>query len=365
MSISPQGTSLGEQNRMSTNPLLPPQGRQVALQEDAFSPLADTPEFDINKVTIGGVPLGEAYTRHTRRGSVRDSSLLEGDNLFFAAIAGDEEAIRTAIKPALDSDILDTRLRAFDTIERALEKIITDEKVEDPVKALQTLANCGIDFDIKGDLTSRYNPFRPLHKVVKTNKPEIARALVTFGANPDSVDQYGSRPFNYAITPEMASALKEGGADLEALSSDGSTPLREALNLLQLETPGSRENALALLSVGARVNWDTIRPSEGLLAHSLLQGGLNRSTVASSLVVTHPDVILRLTVAHLKQKAITYLATGVALSILPYQALRAYSCATMEEVSEAPVDDSFYGRYFASPTAQPLAQTFAECFFGE
>lgn len=116
---------------------------------------------------------------------------------------------------------------------------------------MQTLANCGIDFDIKDDLRSANDPFHPLHTAVKANKPEIARALLLFGANPDSVDQYGSRPFNYAITPEMASALKEGGADLEAPSSDGSSPLREALNLLQLETPGSRENALALLSVGA------------------------------------------------------------------------------------------------------------------
>jgi ankyrin repeat protein len=79
---------------------------------------------------------------------------------------------------------------------------------------------------------------------------KVVRLLRGF-ANPNLVDEYGSRPLCYANTPGMINLLFRAGADVNAKDGNGDTLLHNVVNVAD---PAGLEWLEALLECGARTD---------------------------------------------------------------------------------------------------------------
>ena len=88
------------------------------------------------------------------------------------------------------------------------------------------LISAGADVDL-ADSSKR----TPLHLCVDRDLPEVAAALLESGAKPNEWDKAGWTPLHNAAAKnrlEVTKVLVAGGADLTVLSERGGTPLHEA-----------------------------------------------------------------------------------------------------------------------------------------
>jgi ankyrin repeat protein len=64
-----------------------------------------------------------------------------------------------------------------------------------------------VQFSIKIEMQDKEGN-TPLHLAASNDQLESVRTLISFGANPDAVNQLGKRPIDYARSPEIMSILK-------------------------------------------------------------------------------------------------------------------------------------------------------------
>ena len=98
----------------------------------------------------------------------------------------------------------------------------------------------------------------PLRQAAFGDDPDMVRALIRSGANPNLADGQGKTPLQHAQSADVATALVAGGADLEVRDEKGRTPLHNAVYNPMQGAHGAqyanRDLTHALLTSGADVN---------------------------------------------------------------------------------------------------------------
>ncbi|MCL5272806.1 MAG: ankyrin repeat domain-containing protein, partial [Gammaproteobacteria bacterium] len=98
--------------------------------------------------------------------------------------------------------------------------------------------------------------FAVLHQVIKSDinlleqRVEVAKLLLSMGANPDALDEHGNTPLLTAVEhnrPSFIKVLVDEHANLEFIGKDGNTPLHKAI------IKGNKQLVKSILDAGANL----------------------------------------------------------------------------------------------------------------